>query len=141
MDERPSLKKKSSKEADNNIILIDSYGKMTFGEDFKLNLENNNPNSNSLNDETKAYLSQISELKEIINTLKNEKFELYEEKTAEIRELRQQLNKSYIRNSLDSTSASKISSNNRKDIEDKNRISELEVLVKNKQVMILINEI
>ncbi len=93
------------------------FGKFTFGEG--LGLE---PRTSNLNDEAKAYLNQISELREQVKTLKNEKYELYEEKTSEIRLLKEQLNLGRLNNlQLDNQ-------------EDKKKILELELTLKNKQV-------
>jgi len=148
----------------NNVNIMNELGKITFGVGMALeghttsntslnninnvntsiNMNMNNLNNlnnltnltnltnlnNSLNDETKAYLSQISELHETIKILKNEKFELYEEKTAEIRDLKMQLN-SFGRSSTSSFGGG-IKLDNE---EDTKKILELEVALKNKQVI------
>ena len=134
MLDRISINSNKSNKNNTDTDIIGELGKITFGIGIPFGASLGLDHHGSLNDEAKAYLSQINELKETVKILKNEKFELYEEKTAEIRELKSQLNLGrYSMNSLQSSQEIK-NERNEALLVEKKKNAELKLSLKNKQV-------
>lgn len=112
--------------------LLASFGGKSGGGGGDTNRNQNNNINNNTNIDEQRYLRDIAYLEETLKLLKAEKYELYEEKTTEIRDLKLQV--ANLKTTLEKTErTSLVSSENE---EKSKKIFELQLLVNNKELEI-----